>query len=384
MSVLTYLEKQKLEKAFGMEGGYVLSFSNRSFEEFFREVLSVDICDVKYQLGSGSKANRMRAFWDYAAPKELVSLLESILTGWEIYVSIYTPETKSISDKACITEVSARLKRDYPDCLAHASHTPLSIEDIKFSVALSFPGTHRSYVEKVAQYLINHLGQNRIFYDKDYQADLARPNLDVLLQRIYHDQSELVVVFLAAGYTSSEWCGLEWRAIRNIIKRKKAEQLMFVRLDNAEVEGLFSIDGYLDGSVYGPHQVGEFVLRRCGVLPTYVPKSASTFNDSDLLAKVRDALRIIQRETRFLWLELLELYLPKHSCSSEIKRSTMTKIGDALKFLEDYGYFRLSSSYSYDVATTKEPVFIVTLKDVNSQLVNLARKIEENEPRDNK
>lgn len=62
MSGLTFIERQKLEREFGMASGYVLNFSNRTFDEFFREIVGVDIYNQRYDKGSGSKANRMRAF----------------------------------------------------------------------------------------------------------------------------------------------------------------------------------------------------------------------------------------------------------------------------------------------------------------------------------
>jgi len=37
MSDRTFIEKAKLEKIFGMSGGYVLSFSDRTFAEFIEE-----------------------------------------------------------------------------------------------------------------------------------------------------------------------------------------------------------------------------------------------------------------------------------------------------------------------------------------------------------
>ncbi len=43
LSSLTYIEKQKLERELRMDGGYVLNFSNRTYEEFFREVVGVQI-----------------------------------------------------------------------------------------------------------------------------------------------------------------------------------------------------------------------------------------------------------------------------------------------------------------------------------------------------
>jgi hypothetical protein len=63
MADLTMLEKRKLESLLGMSGGYVLDFSNRIFAEFFRETVSRDIYADAYNQGSGSKAHRMRAFW---------------------------------------------------------------------------------------------------------------------------------------------------------------------------------------------------------------------------------------------------------------------------------------------------------------------------------
>lgn len=37
MSSLSLIEKQKLERELGMSSGYVLDFSNRTFDDFFSE-----------------------------------------------------------------------------------------------------------------------------------------------------------------------------------------------------------------------------------------------------------------------------------------------------------------------------------------------------------
>jgi hypothetical protein len=85
MNSLTHIEKQKLERELRMDGGYVLDFLNRTFEDFFREVVGVTIYDTNYALGSGSKANRMRAFWQVATDDQMRALLQGILEGWDIY-----------------------------------------------------------------------------------------------------------------------------------------------------------------------------------------------------------------------------------------------------------------------------------------------------------
>ncbi|MBU0508969.1 abortive infection family protein [bacterium] len=63
MSELNSIEKSKLEKLFGMGSGYVLDFPNRRFAEFIVESTGKDIYDARYENASGSKANRLRAFW---------------------------------------------------------------------------------------------------------------------------------------------------------------------------------------------------------------------------------------------------------------------------------------------------------------------------------
>lgn len=87
MNSLTHIDKQKLERELGMSGGYVLAFSNRTFEDFFREVVGVQIYDSRFDLGSGSKANRMRTFWQVATDAQLRLLFAGLIEGWDLYAN---------------------------------------------------------------------------------------------------------------------------------------------------------------------------------------------------------------------------------------------------------------------------------------------------------
>lgn len=51
-----------LDDVFGMGGGYVLNFSDRTFSEFFREELQIDIDNPLFARNGGSKAKRLRCF----------------------------------------------------------------------------------------------------------------------------------------------------------------------------------------------------------------------------------------------------------------------------------------------------------------------------------
>ncbi|MCA8991561.1 MAG: TIR domain-containing protein [Planctomycetaceae bacterium] len=140
------------------------------------------------------------------------------------------------------------------------------LKDLRFKVAFSFPGEKRRYVSRVVDALRDPLGTDSVFYDHDYQAQLARPNCDTLLQRIYREQSDLIVVFLCAEYAHKQWCGLEWRAVRDVIKSKDDERVMFVRFDDTKVDGVFSIDGYIDAESFTAQQVADFILTRVAEL----------------------------------------------------------------------------------------------------------------------
>lgn len=63
MADLTFIERNQLEKLLEMDGGYVLDFSNRTFQELIVDSVGKDIDDERYHFRSSSKANRLRAFW---------------------------------------------------------------------------------------------------------------------------------------------------------------------------------------------------------------------------------------------------------------------------------------------------------------------------------
>lgn len=100
MSRLSLIERQRLKQEFGMSSGYVLNFSNRTFDEFFTEIVGVSIFDTTYNQGSGSKANRMRAFWKVGTDDQVISCLNGLIEGWDIYAN--TPlkdSTKNLLNK---------------------------------------------------------------------------------------------------------------------------------------------------------------------------------------------------------------------------------------------------------------------------------------------
>jgi len=120
----------------------------------------------------------------------------------------------------------------------------------------------RRDVATLAHELSKNLGKSRVFYDDYYKAELARPNIDLYLQSIYFEHSELVVVIVSAKYDEREWCGIEWRAIREMIKKREGPRVMFLRADDGSPSGMFSLDGYVDMRGRTPQELASLIRER--------------------------------------------------------------------------------------------------------------------------
>ena len=79
MSDLTFTERRKLEQTFGMSGGFVLDFTNRTFAEFILDCTGLDIYNPRYDYDSNSKANRLRAFWQKESNAVVGKLINALL-----------------------------------------------------------------------------------------------------------------------------------------------------------------------------------------------------------------------------------------------------------------------------------------------------------------
>ena len=109
MSDLSNTEKRNLEKLFDMSSGYVLNFSNRTFEEFIFDSTKKSIYDAKYDNATGSKANRLRAFWN-VEPNYVVAKLIGDLLQYDTELGAKSQE-EPLLDNA---DVVQRLSQSMP------------------------------------------------------------------------------------------------------------------------------------------------------------------------------------------------------------------------------------------------------------------------------
>ena len=192
-------------------------------------------------------------------PNETLDQLSGLLgiQGIELHRGHWALKDEHLSD--------ALRSAGYPE-VPFANQPLVNVRQHFFDVALSFPGEIRPYAETVARQLLRMLGNNSVFYDNFYKAQLAMPNLDLTLQDIYRNRSRLVVCFLSKDYAGKKWCGIEFRAIRGIINDKRDEMVMFIRFDDAPVDGVFAHDGYIDGNIHSAIEVASMINERVRLL----------------------------------------------------------------------------------------------------------------------
>jgi len=77
-----------LEKLFEMGGGYVLDFSNSSFQQFIFSVCKIDIYNQKYAVYGDSKAKRLRVFWQIESDSTVGILINEMLAYWRTHKKV--------------------------------------------------------------------------------------------------------------------------------------------------------------------------------------------------------------------------------------------------------------------------------------------------------
>lgn len=91
MSTLTFLEKNKFEKLLGMSSGYVLNFSNRTFEQFIGETINIEIYGGHGYEIYCSKAEKLRQIWKNESDVCVGKLLENLIIYCENNKDILSP-----------------------------------------------------------------------------------------------------------------------------------------------------------------------------------------------------------------------------------------------------------------------------------------------------
>ena len=97
MSNLVASDMRFLDSVLQMQSGYCLDFSNRTFANFFADVLNINIDEDRYSVDGGSKGNRMRFFLRSEPDHIVARLLKSL---WEYRSDMHLTGGPNFSDPA--------------------------------------------------------------------------------------------------------------------------------------------------------------------------------------------------------------------------------------------------------------------------------------------
>lgn len=144
MAELSFIDKQILENILEMGSGYVLDFSNRSFQEIVSDSTGLDIYSEKYQDKGNSKANLLRSFWAKESNQTVSKLLFAFAHYWRNVMVVpmgghVNPESKFYKG---LLNIAERLKSEMSE------HTN--------SIETNFEGANFDKLKKIIRELIEN------------------------------------------------------------------------------------------------------------------------------------------------------------------------------------------------------------------------------------
>jgi len=133
MADLTYIERANIESFLGMKSGYVMDFSDRTFQEFVGETVGLDINNEKYHYASNSKANRLRQFIKVESNYTFGKLLSAFCDYW--LSKVHNGEIDYRNDenayKECV-RIADRLKQE--SIVEHIDAIQPNVDDRDFKL----------------------------------------------------------------------------------------------------------------------------------------------------------------------------------------------------------------------------------------------------------
>ena len=192
MSDLSYMEKHKFEKLFGMGTGYVWNFSDRTFREFVMDSTGLDIEDERYQYSSGSKANRLRAFWQKEENAVVGKLMKDMLD-----LSGVTGEL----EQQCRGTVARLLNNSVATKVdGSKQNEQQATRAFEYDVAISFAGTQRAEAKAITNFLQH--ASVKVFFDEFETAKLWGTNLSDYLFEVYHKKARHCLMLISSAYAT--------------------------------------------------------------------------------------------------------------------------------------------------------------------------------------
>lgn len=143
----------------------------------------------------------------------------------------------------------------------------------RFAVAFSLAGEQRQLVLPIAQEVEAVLGRSMVFYDIWYEHWIAGQDADLLLQKLYGEMTELVVICVSGTYGDKPWPRTEYRAARarlmQAVTAEDRHRIFPIRVGDGEVEGFLFNEIVPDLRYKTPAEAAELIVARLKLVHGY-------------------------------------------------------------------------------------------------------------------
>ena len=143
----------------------------------------------------------------------------------------------------------------------------------RFAVAFSLAGEQRQLVLPIAQEVEAVLGRSTVFYDTWYEHWIAGGDADLLLQKLYGEMTELVVICVSGAYGDKPWPRTEHRTARaRFMQAATAEdrhRIFPIRVGDGQVEGFLFNEIVPDLRDKTPAEAAELIVARLKLVRGY-------------------------------------------------------------------------------------------------------------------
>jgi hypothetical protein len=147
-------------------------------------------------------------------------------------------------------------------------------------VAFSLAGEQRHLVLPIAQEVEAVLGPSTVFYDAWYEHWIAGSDADLLLQELYGEKAELVVMCVSGAYGDKPWTRTEHRAVRARLMQATTpanrHRIFPLRAGDGEVEGVLFNEIVPDLRDRTAVEAAELIVARLNLVRGYAGDAGPT------------------------------------------------------------------------------------------------------------
>ena len=132
--------------------------------------------------------------------------------------------------------------------------------EYRFDFALCFAGEDRTVAEQVATILKTH--GTRVFYDRDYQADLLGKDLAEYFSQLFQEQALYCILFISSAYLNKPWCRWERRSALARAFASRKEYIIPYYLEDVDLPSVPRTIGRANLSETPPNEFAVLLLKK--------------------------------------------------------------------------------------------------------------------------